>query len=61
MRIAYHRDVDVLYIKLRDRPAIDSEHIEEMGIVLDYDEHNQVVGIEIWGWSERQKKGEELN
>lgn len=42
----YHPDTDVLYIKLVDRASTESEEAAP-GIVLDFDEHNQVVGIEI--------------
>lgn len=42
----YYSDTDMLYIKLADRASHESEEIAP-GIVLDFDEHNQVVGIEV--------------
>lgn len=42
----YHSATDMLYIQLADRASIESEEVAP-GIVLDFDEHNQVVGIEI--------------
>ena len=46
MLIQYHPDSDMLYIKLADRPSTESEEAAP-GIVLDFDAHNQVIGIEI--------------
>jgi len=42
----YHQDTDMLYIQLADRASAESEEVAP-GIVLDFDERNQVVGIEI--------------
>ena len=46
MVFQYDADYDMLYIKLVDRTSIESEEVAP-GIVLDFDEHNQVIGIEI--------------
>ena len=46
MIFQYDHDTDMLYIKLVDRPSNESEQVAP-NIVLDFDEHNQVVGIEI--------------
>ena len=46
MVFQYHPDTDMLYIKLADRVSAESEEAAP-GIVLDFDEHNRVVGIEI--------------
>ena len=46
MVFQYHLDTDMLYIKLADRASAESEEVAP-GIVLDFDKHNQVVGIEI--------------
>ncbi|MBN1394357.1 MAG: DUF2283 domain-containing protein [Pirellulales bacterium] len=48
MIFQYDRDTDMLYIKLVDRPSTESEEVAP-SIVIDYDERNQVVGIEIEG------------
>jgi uncharacterized protein YuzE len=55
MQIRYSPDVDILVIKLSDKPAYESEHLAEKGIVIDYDENDEIVGIEIFGWSKREK------
>jgi uncharacterized protein YuzE len=50
MVFQYHPDSDMLYIKLVDRTSTESEEVSP-GVVLDFDEQNQVVGIEIEGAS----------
>lgn len=46
MKINYYSDTDSLYIHLSDQPSIDSQEISE-GVVLDYDEKGNLVGIDI--------------
>jgi uncharacterized protein YuzE len=46
MSLEYHPDTDMLYIKLAIGVSTESEEVAP-GIVLDFDEHNQVIGIEI--------------
>jgi uncharacterized protein YuzE len=46
MLFQYHPDSDMLYFQLADRISTESEQVAP-GIVLDFDERNQVVGIEI--------------
>ena len=60
MRLEYDSQVDILYIRLKDDPIVESEHLEDKGIVLDYNEKDEVVGIEIFDWSERQKSGQRI-
>ena len=60
MRIKYDPETDILSIRLKDEPVADSEYIEGKGIVIDYNENDEVVGYEIMGWNRLQKSGEEL-
>jgi uncharacterized protein YuzE len=46
MRIHYSRDVDALYIRLRETDIADSDEVAE-DIIVDYDSNGKVVGIEI--------------
>jgi uncharacterized protein YuzE len=46
MLFEYFPDSDMLFIRLADRASTESEEISP-GVVLDYDEHNRVVGVEI--------------
>jgi len=46
MILQYHPDTDMLYIQLNTGVSTESEEVAP-GIVLDFDESNQVIGIEI--------------
>ncbi len=46
MRLSYYSDTDSLYIDLSSRPSVASREISE-GVVLDYDERDNIVGIDI--------------
>ena len=46
MKLNYHPETDSLYIDLSERTSAESREISE-GIVLDYDEDGQLVGIDI--------------
>jgi uncharacterized protein YuzE len=46
MRVHFDEKADALYVRLDESRIIDSEEVRP-GIVLDFDENDQVVGIEI--------------
>jgi len=46
MIFQYYPDTDMLYIKLANGVSTESEEVAS-GIVLDFNERNQVIGIEI--------------
>jgi len=46
MIFEYYSETDMLYIKLIEGISTESEEIAP-GVVLDFDEHNRVIGIEI--------------
>jgi uncharacterized protein YuzE len=46
MKISYDKDVDAMYIELSSKKIIESEEIEE-DVIADYDEDNNIAGIEI--------------
>jgi len=46
MRLTYYPETDTLYIETKDVLSVESEEISE-GIILDYDEDGNIVGIEI--------------
>ena len=52
MKIHYDQQVDALYIRLDDSDIIESEEVKE-GIILNYNNQDQVVGIEILKISKR--------
>ena len=60
MRIKYIPETDTLLIRLKDDPVAESEYVEGKGIVIDYNEKNEIVGYEIMGWSEFERTSKEL-
>lgn len=54
MRITYDKDVDALYIEISDKKAVESEEVEK-DIIIDYDESNNIVGIEILNCIKKNK------
>ncbi len=46
MRLSYYPETDSLYIDLAERPSTESKEVSE-GIVLDYDDDCNLVGIYI--------------
>ena len=46
MIFEYHKETDMLYIKLASGVSIESEEVSP-GVVLDYDDHNRVIGVEV--------------
>ena len=60
MKIEYSKDVDALYIRLREAKISDSRDIEE-GVTIDLDEKGHIVGIEILDASEKLALSELVN
>ncbi len=46
MRLNYDAATDSLYIHLSERPSVDSDEVSS-GVVLDFDEHGSLVGIDV--------------
>ena len=46
MKMSYYKDTDSLYIDLSEKPSRESLEVAP-GIVLDFDEENNIVGIDI--------------
>jgi uncharacterized protein YuzE len=46
MRLDYYPDTDSLYIDLSAKSSVESREVSE-GVVLDYDEEGNLVGIDI--------------
>jgi len=59
MKITLDKEADALYFRLDEKQIVESEEIQP-GVILDYDDSNQVIGIEFLGVSLRTKS-EELN
>ena len=52
MRLRVDKDADALYLRLDDSKIVESEEVSP-GVVLDFNERNQVVGIEMLNLSQR--------
>ena len=52
MRLKVDYKTDALYFRLDESTIVDSEEIKP-GVILDYDAHDNVVGIEILGLTKR--------
>ena len=46
MKINYYPETDSLYIDLSSKTSVDSVEVSE-GVVIDYDDKGQIVGIDI--------------
>ena len=55
MRLHVDKEADALYLRLDDSNIIESEEVSP-GVVLDFNEHNQVVGIEMLNLSRRSPR-----
>jgi uncharacterized protein YuzE len=52
MVIKYDKDIDVIYIKLTDGKVTESDE-DKPGIILDYDDSGNIVGIEVLNASKK--------
>ena len=52
MRLSVDKEADALYLRLDDSSIVESEEVSP-GIVLDYNESNEVVGVGILHLSRR--------
>lgn len=52
-KIRYEPDADVLYIWVREGRVVDSDEVSD-GVIIDYDEGGNVLGIEILEFSKRE-------
>ncbi len=57
--VKYDPQADALYIKIREGRVVDSEEIAD-GVIVDYDEEGNVVGIEVLEFSKRKLDLNEL-
>ena len=52
MKLTVDREADALYLRLDDSHIVESEEVSP-GVVLDYNESNEAVGVEMLRLSER--------
>lgn len=54
MKLSVDKDADALYLRLDDSAIVESEEVKE-GVTLDFNEADEVVGIELHRLSERSQ------
>jgi len=52
MKLHVDKEADALYLRLDDSSIVESEEVSP-GVVLDYNESNEVVGLEMLNLSKR--------
>jgi len=52
MKLSVDKEADALYLRLDDSPVIHSEEVSP-GVILDYNESKDVVGVEMLRLSQR--------
>lgn len=55
MKVKYDKETDVLYIQLNNNPIAESE-TDKPGIILDYDNSENIVGIEVLNASQKMEQ-----
>jgi uncharacterized protein YuzE len=56
IKIAYDKEGDLLEIRFTENKVKSSEHIETTGLVVDFDEAENIVAVEITSFSKRVGK-----
>ena len=57
MKIKVDKENDALYFRLDEKRIVESEEVRP-GVILDFDENDQVVGVEFLGISARATEEE---
>lgn len=52
MKVKYDKDVDILYIRLSEDKIKESDE-DKPGIILDYDDNGNIIGIEVLNASKK--------
>ena len=55
MKLNVDKEADALYLRLDDSPIVESEEVSP-DVVLDYNESNEVVGVEMLHLSRRSSR-----
>jgi uncharacterized protein YuzE len=55
MKLNVDKAADALYLRLDDSPIVESEEVSP-GVVLDYNDANEVVGVEMLDLSKRSSR-----
>ena len=52
MRVTYSEKDDALYVRMDESPVLESEEVQP-GLIVDFNEAGQVIGIELHGLKAR--------
>ena len=52
MRVHFDEKADAVYVRLDDSRIVESKEVQP-GVILDFDSHQQVIGVEILGVKRR--------
>ena len=55
MKLTVDKEADALYLRLDDSSIVETQEVSP-GVILDYNEDNQVVGVEMLYLSRRSSK-----
>lgn len=55
MKLRVDKEADALYLRLDESPIVESEEVSP-GVVLDYNDSNEVVGVEMLYLSKRSSR-----
>ncbi len=53
LRIKYDRITDAIYVRLKDEKVVESDEVAP-GVIVDFNEKNEIVGIEVL-WASKRK------
>jgi uncharacterized protein YuzE len=57
MQIIYDRETDTLNIIFKKGSVVDSEYIEDKGVILDFGKDDSILGVEILSYSKKVREG----
>ncbi len=60
MKIKYDKEVDVMTIQFSEKTIVESSE-DKKGIIIDYDEDNNIVSIEILNASKKMENPNSVN
>ena len=60
IEISYDNQGDILEIKFSDKSIKDSEYVEKSGLVVDYNENGNIVGLEITSFLKKVSQGSDI-
>jgi len=58
--LKYDKEGDVLEIRFSENKVVESEYLEDVGIVVDFDANNRIVAVEIISFSKRKSRDDLL-